>query len=141
MPSILRSRSASLKRVAVIPGDGIGPEVTGEAVRTIERVRQLFDLDISLDSFDWGAEKYLATGVSLPEGALEASARDYDAILSGAFGDPRVPDNKHAADIPLGMRFGLDLYINLRPIKLIHSRLCPLKDRSPADVDFVVFRE
>jgi 3-isopropylmalate dehydrogenase len=130
-----------LKRIAVIPGDGIGPEVISEAVRAIENVRQLFDFDISLESFDWGAEKYLATGVSMPEGALEMLARDYDAILSGAFGDPRVPDNKHAADILLGMRFGLDLYVNLRPIKLLDARLCPLKERSPADVDFVVFRE
>src|SRR5262249_40337309 len=65
----------------------------------------------------------------------------FDAILTGAFGDPRVPDNKHAADILLGMRFGLDLYINLRPIKLLDSRLCPLKGREPREVDFVVFRE
>jgi 3-isopropylmalate dehydrogenase len=130
-----------LKRVAVIPGDGIGPEVISEAVRAIEVAREVFGFELSMEPFDWGAEKYLSTGVSLPDGALEMLRNDYDAILTGAFGDPRVKDNKHAADILLGMRFGLDLYINLRPIKLLDSRLCPLRDRDKADVDFVVFRE
>jgi 3-isopropylmalate dehydrogenase len=130
-----------LKRVAVIPGDGIGPEVIGEAVQVIEIARLRFGLDLSLSHFDWGAEKYLSSGVTLPEGALDMLATEYDAILAGAFGDPRVKDNKHAADILLGCRFGLDLYINLRPIKLIDARLCPLKDKTTADVDFVVFRE
>lgn len=130
-----------MKRIAVIPGDGIGPEVIGEAVSTIELARDLFGLEIALTHFDWGAEKYLATGITMPEGGLDMLASRYDAILAGAFGDPRVPDNKHAADILLGMRFGLDLYINLRPIKLIDPRLCPLKDRTPADIDFVVLRE
>ena len=118
-------------RVAVIPGDGIGPEVINEAARTIEEAGKLFGFTLALDWFDWGAEKYLATGITMPEGGLEMLANEYDAILAGAFGDPRVPDNKHAADILLGMRFGLDLYINLRPIKLIDARLCPLKDRDP----------
>jgi 3-isopropylmalate dehydrogenase len=130
-----------LKRVAVIPGDGIGPEVISEAVRTIEAARDMFGFDLSLTSFDWGADKYLATGIGMPEGGLEMLATEYDAILTGAFGDPRVKDNKHAADILLGMRSGLDLYINLRPIKLIDARLCPLKDRDVKDVNFVVFRE
>ncbi len=130
-----------MKRIAVIAGDGIGPEVIGEAVATLELARDLFGLEISMTHFDWGAEKYLATGVTMPEGGLEILASEYDAILTGAFGDPRVPDNKHAADILLGLRFGLDLYINLRPIKLIEARLCPLRDRTEKDIDFVVFRE
>ena len=130
-----------MKRIAVIPGDGIGPEVIAEAVRTIEAASELYGLDVSLTTFDWGAEQYLATGETLPDGALEMLAAEYDAILTGAFGDPRVPDNKHAADILLGMRSGLDLYINLRPIKLIDERLCPLKGRTASDIDFVVFRE
>ncbi len=130
-----------MKRVAVIPGDGIGPEVINEAVKTLELASRIFGFDLALTDFDWGADKYLTTGITMPEGGLEMLAREYDAILAGAFGDPRVPDNKHAADILLGMRMGLDLYINLRPVKLIDSRLCPLKDRAPKDVDFVVFRE
>ena len=130
-----------MKNVAVIPGDGIGPEVIREAVQTIDLARQVFGFDVSLTHFDWGADKYIATGVTMPEGGLDMLRGEFDAILAGAFGDPRVPDNKHAADILLGMRIGLDLYINLRPIKLIDSRLCPLKGRNPEDVDFVVFRE
>ena len=130
-----------MKRIAVIPGDGIGPEVIAEAVSTLKAAQHLYGFEVSLTSFDWGAEKYLSTGVTLPEGALGMLAAEYDAILAGAFGDPRVRDNKHAADILLGMRSGLDLYINLRPIKLIDERLCPLKGRRAADVDFVVFRE
>lgn len=128
-----------MKRIAVIPGDGIGPEVIGEAVSTLELASDIFGLELSFDWFDWGAEKYLATGVTLPEGALEMLSNNYDAILAGAFGDPRVPDNKHAKDILLGMRTGLDLYINLRPVKLLDPRLCPLKGRER--IDFVVLRE
>jgi 3-isopropylmalate dehydrogenase len=130
-----------LKRVAVIAGDGIGPEVIREAVLTLEAARAIFDLQVGLTHFDWSADKYLATGISMPDGALDRLAADYDAILTGAFGDPRVKDNRHAADILLGMRFGLDLYINLRPIKLIDARLCPLKGRTEKEIDFVVFRE
>jgi 3-isopropylmalate dehydrogenase len=130
-----------LKRIAVIPGDGIGPEVIAEAVSTLRAAQDCYGFDMSLSTFDWGAEKYLSTGETLPEGALEMLSAEYDAILAGAFGDPRVPDNKHAKDILLGMRSGLDLYINLRPIKLIDERLCPLKGRTASDVDFVVFRE
>ncbi|MDX6558865.1 MAG: 3-isopropylmalate dehydrogenase, partial [Blastocatellia bacterium] len=76
-----------------------------------------------------------------PAGALEMLSRDFDAILGGAFGDPRVPSNQHAEDILLGMRRGLDLYINLRPVKLLHERLTPLRGRQPEEIDFVVFRE
>src|ERR671926_97484 len=130
-----------LKRVAVVPGDGIGPEVIREAVGVLERVRETHGVRLELKDFDWGAEKFLSEGVTLPEGALEMLSSEFDAILSGAFGDPRVPSNQHAEDILLGMRRGLDLYINLRPVRLLHQRLTPLKDRSTEDVDFVVFRE
>ncbi|HEU4387265.1 MAG TPA: 3-isopropylmalate dehydrogenase [Blastocatellia bacterium] len=130
-----------MKRIAVVPGDGIGPEVITEAVQTIDLARHLFNLEITFTWFDWGAEKYLRTGIALPEGALQMLASEFDAILVGAFGDPRVADNKHAIEILLGMRSGLDLYVNLRPVKLLDSRLCPLKNREPNEVDFVVFRE
>jgi 3-isopropylmalate dehydrogenase len=130
-----------MKRIAVIPGDGIGPEVIQEAVRVIERLRETHDVELGLTHFDWGADKFLSEGIALPDGAIEMLTRDFDAILAGAFGDPRVPSNKHAEDILLGIRRGLDLYINLRPVRLLNARLTPLRDRSPADVDFVVFRE
>jgi len=130
-----------VKRVAVVPGDGIGPEVIKEAVGVLERVRETHGVELGLKHFDWGAEKFLSEGVTLPEGALEMLSTEFDAILSGAFGDPRVPSNQHAEDILLGMRRGLDLYINLRPVRLLHQRLTPLRDRSTEDIDFVVFRE
>ena len=129
------------KRVAVVAGDGIGPEVTGEAVRVLERVRATHGVALDLRHFDWGADKYLREGVTLPEGALEMLARDFDAIFAGAFGDPRVPSNVHAEDILLGMRRGLDLYINLRPVRLLDERLTPLRGRKVGEIDFVVFRE
>jgi 3-isopropylmalate dehydrogenase len=129
------------KKIAVIPGDGIGPEVIREAVRLLERLRETHEVALELTHFDWGAEKFLKEGVSLPEGALEMLASEFDAILAGAFGDPRVASNKHAEDILLGMRRGLDLYINLRPVRLLDARLTPLRERSTADIDFVVFRE
>jgi 3-isopropylmalate dehydrogenase len=131
----------STKRIAVVAGDGIGPEVIREAVRVLERVRETHSCSLELTHFDWGADKFLKEGVTLPEGALEMLARDYDAILAGAFGDPRVPSNKHAEDILLGMRRGLDLYINLRPVRLLDARLTPLRERKCEEIDFVVFRE
>jgi 3-isopropylmalate dehydrogenase len=129
------------KRIAVIPGDGIGPEVIREACGVIERVRETHNVTLELTHFDWGADKYLSENISLPEGALEMLSRDFDAILAGAFGDPRVASNKHAEDILLGMRRGLDLYINQRPVRLLSEHLTPLRGRKVEDIDFVVFRE
>jgi 3-isopropylmalate dehydrogenase len=128
-------------RIAVIPGDGIGPEVIREAVALLERLRETHGVELELQHFDWSADKYLSEGVSLPEGALEMLTRDFDAILAGAFGDPRVRTNQHAEDILLGMRRGLDLYINLRPVRLLAGHLTPLRDRTVEEIDFVVFRE
>ena len=133
--------TGQVKRIAVIPGDGIGPEVTAEAVRALELLRETHGVRLDFTHFDWGADKFLSEGVSMPEGALDTLAREFDAILSGAFGDPRVPSNQHAEDILLGMRRGLDLYINLRPVRLLDPRLTPLRDRGVGDIDFVVFRE
>ena len=129
------------KRIAIIDGDGIGMEVIAEATKVLETLITSRELPLELVSFDWGADKYLREGVTLPEGACEMFRRDFAAILIGALGDPRVPDNKHAAEILLGIRFGLDLYVNQRPVKLLDSRLCPLKSRSENDVNFVIFRE
>jgi 3-isopropylmalate dehydrogenase len=129
------------QRIAILPGDGTGKDVTVEAVKVIEAAAETWDLPLELVHFDWDADRYLATGETLPKGALEDFRDNYASIFIGAYGDPRVPDMKHAADILLGIRFGMDLYINLRPVRLYDARLCPLKDRTEKDVDFVVFRE
>ena len=130
-----------MKRIAVIPGDGIGPEVVREALRVLRYLNDTKALELEFVEFDWGAEKFLRDGVTLPPGALEMMSAEFNAILAGAFGDPRVPSNKHAEDILLGMRRGLDLYINLRPVRLLNDRLTPLLNRTISDIDFVVFRE
>src|SRR6185503_12124995 len=135
------TKHLTMKRIAVIPGDGIGPEVVREAVRVLKHLQETKGLELTFVDFDWGAEKYLRDGVTLPQGALEMLTAEFDAILAGAFGDPRVASNKHAEDILLGMRRGLDLYINLRPVRLLHDRLTPLANRTTEDIDFVVFRE
>ncbi len=129
------------QRIAVLPGDGIGKDVTAEAVKVLEAAAGRFGLPLELVHLDWDADRYLRTGESMPAGALEDFRDNYSAVFIGAYGDPRVPDMKHAADILLGTRFGLDLYINFRPVKLYDERLCPLKGKTEKDVDFVVFRE
>jgi len=129
------------KRIAIVPGDGIGPEVIAEAVGVLDALRASHNVEFELQHFDWGADRFLRDGLTLPDGALAMLSAEFDAILAGAFGDPRVPSNKHAEDILLGMRRGLDLYINLRPVRLLDSRLTPLRDRQSEDVNFVVFRE
>lgn len=125
----------------MLPGDGIGVDVTAEAVKVLEAATRRWQLPLELVELRWDADRYLETGETLPADALEKFRTEYSAIFIGAYGDPRVPDMKHAADILLGIRFGLDLYINFRPIKLYDERLCPLAGKSRADVDFVVFRE
>jgi 3-isopropylmalate dehydrogenase len=127
-------------RVAVIPGDGIGVETTAEAMKVLRRTAEVFGRTIALETLPWSADHFLRTGVTIPPDGY-ATLRQFDAIFIGALGDPRVPDNRHARDILLGTRFELDLYVNYRPVRLLDARLCPLKDRTPADVNFVVFRE
>jgi 3-isopropylmalate dehydrogenase len=128
-------------RIAVIPGDGIGKEVTPEAIKVIRAVTASARRQVEFVEFDWGADKFLREGVTLPPGAVEMLSNEFDAILFGALGDPRLPSNQHAADILLGLRFKLDLYVNARPVELFHDRLTPLRDRSVDDVKFMVFRE
>ena len=128
-------------RVALIPGDGIGVDVVAEAAKVLTAVSGRGGEAVLLTAFDWGAERFLRTGESLPKGALETLSGSFDAILLGALGDPRVPDNRHAIDILLGLRFRLDLYVNHRPVRLLHERLCPLKGVTPADLAIDVFRE
>ena len=128
-------------RIAVIPGDGIGAEVTPQAVKVLKAVTAPGKRRIEFVEFDWGADKYLREGVSLPAGAVEMLREEFDAILFGALGDPRVPSNQHAADILLGLRFKLDLYVNARPVELLHDRFTPLRDRTEKDIRMIVFRE
>jgi len=130
-----------LPRIAIIPGDGIGVDVTAEAVKVLRTIEELRDLGLELVEYDLGAERYLKTGETLPPETLQELREKYQAIFLGALGDPRVPDMAHAKDILLGLRFKLDLYANYRPIKLLHPGLCPLKDKTEKDVDFTVFRE
>lgn len=125
------------RRIAVIAGDGIGPEVVAQALRAVE------PLGIALDiqHFPWSADHYLKTQETLPKGALTELREHFDAIFFGALGDPRVPDGVVAKDVLLGLRFGLDLYINLRPVQLLDEKLCPLKGKQRRDVNFWVLRE
>ncbi len=129
------------QRIAFLPGDGVGRDVGAEAVKVLEATAERFSLDLELEHFPWSADHYLETGVTLPDGAVEDFQERFAAIFVGAFGDPRVPDMKHAADILLGLRFRLDLFINQRPVRLWNESLCPLRDKKARDVDFVVFRE
>ncbi len=129
------------QKIAVLPGDGVGVDVTAEAVKVLEAVKSRFSLPLELHEFPWNADRYLETGETMPEGALDDFRDHWSAIFIGAYGDERVPDMRHARDILLGIRFGLDLYINFRPIKLYDERLCPIKGKVPADLDLAVFRE
>lgn len=125
------------KRIAVIPGDGVGVEVITEAVKVISAC----GAPVEITQFDWGADRYLADGITVPQDGFAMLARDFDAVLAGAFGDKRVPSNIHAKEILLGMRFQMDLYANVRPVRLLDASLCPLKGIEPRDIDFVVIRE
>lgn len=136
-----RSIAPQPKRIAIIPGDGIGKEVIPEAVKVIKAAASAGGRDLSIVEFDWGADRYLRDGTTLPTDAPEMFRRDFDAILLGALGDPRVPDNRHGADILLGLRFKLDLYANVRPCVLFDRLLTPLKDRAEKDIRFTVIRE
>jgi 3-isopropylmalate dehydrogenase len=127
----------SRKRIAVIPGDGIGQEVIPQALKVV----QASGADVEMSEFDWSADRYLRDGTTVPPDGFAMLARDFDAIMAGAFGDPRVKTNIHAKEILLGMRFKMDLYANVRPVRLLDESLCPLKGVEPKDVDFIVIRE
>jgi 3-isopropylmalate dehydrogenase len=124
--------------IGVIGGDGIGPEVAAEAVRVLRRVQDGFALEIR--DYPLGADHYLATGELVPDKTFE-ELRRHDAILLGALGDPRVGTGVLERGILFRLRFGLDLFVNLRPIKLFAEYLCPVKGKGPKDVDFLVCRE
>lgn len=125
--------------IALIPGDGIGREVVAQAEKVL---RVLEDhLELQLHRYDYGADRYLDSGVTITDDEMTALERDHDAILLGALGDPRVPDNRHARDILLGLRFRLDLYVNLRPVELYQTRFSPLRHAAPEHLALTIVRE
>lgn len=127
-------------QIALIPGDGIGVDVTHEAVKALRAAGEVFGRRLDIETLPWSADHYLKTGTTIPADGYD-TLRQFNAVFVGALGDPRVPDNRHARDILLGTRFELDLYVNYRPVRLLDDRLCPLKGRGTTDVNFVVFRE
>ncbi|RKY34503.1 MAG: 3-isopropylmalate dehydrogenase [Candidatus Omnitrophota bacterium] len=127
-------------RIAVIPGDGTGPEVVREGIKVLKSASQKEGFELSFHYYDFGAERYLKTGEVLPDSAIE-EFREMDAIFLGAIGDPRVKPGILEKGILLKLRFSLDLYINLRPVKLYPGVWTPVKDKGPEDIDFVVVRE
>ncbi len=126
--------------IAVIPGDGTGPEVVAEAVKVLKAAGVKFGFDMDFTYFPWGGEHYLATGEILPADAAD-TLLGYDAILLGAIGHPKVKPGLLEKGILLTLRFALDQYINLRPIKLFPGVETPLADKTPEDIDYVVVRE
>jgi 3-isopropylmalate dehydrogenase len=127
-------------RIAVIPGDGTGPEVVREGLKVLEAAAQASGFRYDTTTYDFGGERYLRTGETLPDSAIE-ELRGFDAIYLGAIGHPDVPPGPLEKGILLRLRFELDQYINLRPVKLYPGVDCPLKDKGPQDIDFVVVRE
>src|SRR5690606_16352870 len=137
----LEPRRRRVTRIAVIPGDGIGKEVAEEGALLLQELSDLRGLGLELHHFDFGADRYLKDGTTLPKEQIEEFRRDYRAILFGAVGDPRIPDSRHAREILLSLRFELDLYVNLRPIKLWADRFSPLKGKGTREIDATFFRE
>lgn len=130
-----------MARIAVIPGDGIGKEVAPEGVKLLQTLSDLRGLDLDFTWFDYGADRYLRDGTTLPPEQIEDFRQNYQAILFGAVGDPRVPDGRHAREILLALRFQLDLYVNLRPVRLLADRFSPLVGKGRKEIDGVFFRE
>jgi len=129
-----------LYKIAVIGGDGIGPEVTIEALKVLKKTSELFGFKYEMTEYPFGSEHYLKTGELVPE-SVYSEYREHDAILLGAIGDPRIEVGLVERAVIAGIRFKLDLYVNLRPIKLYTESLCPIKDKKCEDVDLVVARE
>lgn len=127
-------------KIAVIPGDGTGPEVVAEGLKVLQAASEATGFKYETTVYDWGGDRYLATGEVLPENAVD-ELRKHDAIFLGAIGHPDVKPGILEKGILLALRFALDQYINLRPVKLYPGVETPLKDKGPEDIDFVVVRE
>ncbi len=127
-------------KIAVIPGDGTGPEVINEGLKVLEAVSAKYNFKYETKSYDFGGERYLRTKEVLPASAI-GELKQFDVIYLGAIGHPDVKPGILEKGILLTLRFALEQYINLRPVKLYDSRFCPLKDKQPQDIDFTVVRE
>jgi 3-isopropylmalate dehydrogenase len=136
----MNSNPAKTLKIAVIPGDGTGPEVTDEALKVLKAVAEIEKFRYELKHYDFGGERYLKTGETLPAGAVQ-ELRKFDAMFLGAVGHPDVPPGVMEKGLLLELRFQLDQYINLRPVKLFPGVETPLRDKGPQDIDFVVVRE
>ena len=126
--------------IAVMPGDGTGPEVVAEGLKVLKAAASRAGFTYDLTHYDFGGDRYLRTGETLPDSAID-ELRGHDAIFLGAIGHPGVKPGILEQGILLNARFALDLYINLRPVKLLPGVETPVKDKGPADIDFVVVRE
>lgn len=127
-------------RIAVIPGDGIGAEVVPEGIRALEAAASRFGFVLEWDEKDWSCDRYLTTGRFMPYDGIE-TIQEYDAIFLGAVGDPRVPDHISLWGLLIPLRRMLRQWVNIRPVRLMPGVPCPLRDRGPEDVDFIVVRE
>jgi 3-isopropylmalate dehydrogenase len=127
-------------KIGVIAGDGIGTEVVREGLKVLTAASEVYGFRNKITEYPYGTEHFLKTGVEFPDAAL-SEMKQQDAVLLGAIGDPRVEVGRIERAVIMGLRFGLDLYVNLRPIKLYDARFCPLKDKTAEDIDFVVIRE
>ena len=127
-------------KIAVIPGDGIGPEVTAEALKVLEAAGEKFGFKTTTTDYPWSGEHFLKTGELMPDSALD-EYRQHDAILLGAIGDPRLETGVLERAVVAGCRFGLDLFVNLRPVNLYAEHLCPLKNGTTESIDMVIIRE
>ncbi len=127
-------------KIAVIPGDGTGPEVIREGLKVLDAASDKFKFQYQTQTFDFGGERYLKTGKTLEDNDIQ-ELKKYSAIFLGAIGHPEVKPGILETGVLLKLRFSLDQYINLRPVKLYSADFCPLKDKKPEDIDFVVVRE
>ncbi len=127
-------------RIAVIPGDGTGPEVTQEGLKVMKAASERYGFKYETEDFDFSGKRYLKTGKLVADSDIER-LKKFDAIYLGAVGDPDVKPGVIETGVLLKLRFALDQYINLRPVKLYNALFCPLKDKNPEDIDFVVIRE
>jgi 3-isopropylmalate dehydrogenase len=130
-----------MRRIAIIPGDGIGPEVTAEAVKAIKAVQERSGLDLELVDFNFGADKFLQTGITIPEEQIADFRKNYDAIFMGPLGDPRILDPVYANRFRSQLYQKLDLFISLHPVKLLDARYCPLKDKEKQAIDIALLIE